>query len=44
MRLFLRGVGFVWWNHPNYSNLSAQVASLKAATHLNQNNPLVPRI
>jgi hypothetical protein len=28
----------------NYSSLSAQVAPLKAATHLNRNNPSVPRI
>jgi hypothetical protein len=29
----------VWQNHPNYSSLSAQVAPLKAATHLNRNKP-----
>ena len=29
---------------PNYSSLSAQVAPLRAATHLNRNNPSVPRI
>jgi hypothetical protein len=34
----------LWQNHPNYSSLSAQVVPLKAATHLNRNNPLVPRI
>jgi hypothetical protein len=27
----------LWQNHPNYSSLSAQVAPLKAATHLNWN-------
>jgi hypothetical protein len=34
----------VWRNRPNYSSLSAQVAPIRAATHLNRNNPLVPRI
>jgi hypothetical protein len=34
----------LWQNRPNYSSLSAQVAPLKAATHLNRNNPSVPRI
>jgi hypothetical protein len=34
----------MWRNHPNYSSLSAQVAPLRAATHLNRNNPSVPRI
>jgi hypothetical protein len=34
----------MWRNRPNYSSLSAQVAPLKAATHLNRNNPSVPRI
>jgi hypothetical protein len=34
----------VWRNRPNYSSLSAQVAPLRAATHLNRNNPSVPRI
>jgi hypothetical protein len=29
----------LWQNHPNYSSLSAQVAPLEAATHLNQNKP-----
>jgi hypothetical protein len=33
-----------WRNRPNYSSLSVQVAPLKAATHLNRNNPSVPRI
>jgi hypothetical protein len=36
--------GHLWQNHPNYSSLSAQVAPLKAATHLKRNNPSVPRI
>jgi hypothetical protein len=31
--------GWIWQNHPNYSSLSAQVAPLKAATHLNRNKP-----
>jgi hypothetical protein len=35
---------YVWRNRPNYSSLSAQVAPLRAATHLNRNNPSVPRI
>jgi hypothetical protein len=35
---------YVWRNRPNYSSLSAQVTPLEAATHLNRNNPLVPRI
>jgi hypothetical protein len=40
-----RHAGFrLWQNHPNYSSLSAQVAPLRAATHLNRNNPSVPRI
>jgi hypothetical protein len=34
----------VWRNRPNYSSLSAQVAPLKAATHLNRNNSSVPQI
>jgi hypothetical protein len=34
----------LWRNHPNYSRLSAQVVPLKAATHLNRNNPPVPLI
>jgi hypothetical protein len=34
----------MWRNRPNYSSLSAQVAPLRAATHLNKNNPSVPRI
>jgi hypothetical protein len=34
----------LWRNHPDYSSLSAQVAPLKAATHLNRNNSSVPRI
>jgi hypothetical protein len=34
----------VWRNRPNYSSLSAQVAHLRATTHLNRNNPPVPRI
>jgi hypothetical protein len=34
----------MWRNHPNYSSLSAHIAPLKAATHLNRNNPSVPRI
>jgi hypothetical protein len=34
----------LWRNRPNYSSLSAQVAPLRAATHLNRNNPSVPRI
>jgi hypothetical protein len=34
----------LWRNRPNYSSLSAQVATLRAATHLNRNNPSVPRI
>jgi hypothetical protein len=34
----------VWRNRPNYSSLSAQVAPLRAATHLNRNNLSVPRI
>jgi hypothetical protein len=29
----------VWRNRPNYSSLSAQVAPIRAATHLNRNNP-----
>jgi hypothetical protein len=36
--------GLLWRNRPNYSSLSAQVAPLRAATHLNRNNPSVPRI
>jgi hypothetical protein len=35
---------WLWQNRPNYSSLSAQVAPLRAATHLNRNNPSVPRI
>jgi hypothetical protein len=35
---------FLWRNRPNYSILSAQVAPLRAATHLNRNKPSVPRI
>jgi hypothetical protein len=38
------GTNKLWRNRPNYSNLSAQVAPLKAATHLNRNNSSVPRI
>jgi hypothetical protein len=34
----------LWRNRPNYSSLSAQVAPLKAVTHLNRDNPSVPRI
>jgi hypothetical protein len=34
----------MWRNCPNYSSLSAQVAPLRAATHLNRNNPSVPWI
>jgi hypothetical protein len=34
----------LWRNRPNYSSLSAQVAPLRGATHLNRNNPSVPRI
>jgi hypothetical protein len=34
----------LWRNRPNYSSLSAQVAPLRAATHLNRDNPSVPRI
>jgi hypothetical protein len=34
----------LWRKRPNYSSLSAQVAPLKAATHLNRNNSSVPRI
>jgi hypothetical protein len=34
----------LWRNRPNYSSLSAQVAPLRAAIHLNRNNPSVPRI
>jgi hypothetical protein len=34
----------VWRNRPNYSSLSAQVAPLRTTTHLNRNNPSVPRI
>jgi hypothetical protein len=34
----------LWRNRPNYSSLSDQVAPLRAATHLNMNNPSVPRI
>jgi hypothetical protein len=34
----------MWQNHLDYSSLSAQVAPLKAATHLNRNNPSVPWI
>jgi hypothetical protein len=34
----------VWRNRPNYSSLSAQLTPLRAATHLNRNNPSVPRI
>jgi hypothetical protein len=47
--LFLLIITMVWYllmwrNRPNYSSLSAQVAPLRAATHLNRNNPSVPRI
>jgi hypothetical protein len=36
--------GSVWRNNLNYSSLSVQVVPLRAATHLNKNNPSVPRI
>jgi hypothetical protein len=39
-----RGDSQLWRNHPNNSSLSTQVAPLRAATHLNRNNPSVPRI
>jgi hypothetical protein len=40
----LRVTTILWRNRPNYSSLSDQVAPLRAATHLNRNNPSVPRI
>jgi hypothetical protein len=40
----VRSPSVMWRNRPNYSSLSAQVAPLRAATHLNRNNPSVPRI
>jgi hypothetical protein len=38
------GLSVLWRNRLNYSSLSAQVTPLRSATHLNRNNPSVPRI